>query len=148
MAMKTGSNRGIVALTGAAATVVIISMLLIVQWTQIASWYYSMTPPMKNCGEVPHSEPAYLSSRLSQIRTDPQFIQLENGTKFQYSANSQMVEKYYNGTSVSIAQISFVHLISNSREDIIYVQIFQNGTETFRFQDYNVRCTVVPGTKG
>ena len=58
--MNTRRKRGIVALTGVAAIVVIFSLLLVVQSTQIATWYYSMTPPMKNCGEVPHSEPAYL----------------------------------------------------------------------------------------
>ncbi|MCL4518506.1 MAG: hypothetical protein M1587_04840 [Thaumarchaeota archaeon] len=145
--MKAKEKEGLIALSSAAVILAIVSILLASQSSQIVTWYYSVTPPMKNCGMLPHDEPNYLSSQLDQIKTDPTFERLENGSLFQYSTNSQMVEKYYNGAEISILEINFVHLISNSKESVIYVQLFQNGTETFRLQSFNVVCLEPGGSR-
>ena len=138
--MHPRGRRGIIAISTILLIVGASSLLLVTQSSKLTTWYASVTPPMSKCGLLPHSEPSYLTSQFSQIKNDPKFIHLESGTSFQYSANSQMVEKYYNGTSTSVLQISFVHLISNSKEDIIYAQVFQNGIETFSLQSYDVVC--------
>jgi len=146
--LQSKSRRGIIAVTTLLVIAAASSILLVTQSAQLSTWYNSVTPPMSKCGLLPHSEPSYLSTQLFQVKNNAKFIGLENGSNFQYSADSEMVDKYYNGTSFSVLQISFVHLISNSREDIIYAQVFQNGTETFSLQNYPVVCFEPGGSRG
>ena len=145
--MKARSKKGIIATTGLIA-IIAFSFFAVSDANQIVSFYYSKMPPMSKCGTLPSAEPSFLASQLTQIEGNPVFTQIENGSSYLYATNSQMVELYFNGTQFNILQVAFVHLDSTRSEDIIYVQVFQNGTETFSHQNINVGCFEPGGSRG
>ena len=145
--MNPRSKSGIIVISGLIA-IITVSFFIATQGNEIATFYYSITPPMSKCGTLPSVEPSYLASQLEQIKGNSRFIQLENGSLFQYATNSQMIEQYYNGSQFSILQVAFVHLTTTSSEDVIYVQMFQNGTVTSNLQHVNVGCFEPGGSRG
>jgi len=117
----------------------IVSLLLT---TVEASQFYAMIPPMSQCGLVPHPVPHTVQALVSQIQNTPKYIAFENRTNFQYSVDSMSTEQYHNGSTYNVQYVTFVHVISNSIEDVITVSILPDSTMNYSV-DFNsaVFCT-------